>query len=225
MSLGSAVRRLGELLAPEREAASPPVLVMLAGSNGAGKSTFYDAYLAQLGLPFVNADRIAVALTSGERPWPGVLANLPPDAAAQKLADEEREASIVLGRSFITETVLSDPVGAKVRMLVEARERGMAVWLFFIGISSPHLSLARVRERVESRAGHDVPADRIRARFARTLRNLPRAVAAAGVAVLLDNDLAEQPYRFVALFENGKRTRTSRLKPAWAAAVLREKGA
>lgn len=39
-----------------------PLLIMLAGSNGAGKSTFYDAYLDSLALPFLNADRIAEAL-------------------------------------------------------------------------------------------------------------------------------------------------------------------
>jgi predicted ABC-type ATPase len=220
MSLDAAVAKLASLVDAANEPAASPLLVMLAGSNGAGKSTFHDVYLAPLGLPFINADRIAAALVSGTRAWPAALANSPPDVAAKRLADQEREASTVLGRSFVTETVLSDPVGAKVRMLSEAGERGMFVWVFFVGISSPLLSLARVRERVESRAGHDVPPDRIRARYARTLRNMPGAVKVANVAVLLDNDLADEPYGFVALFEDGKRTRASRLRPAWAKAVL-----
>lgn len=140
--------------------------------------------------------------------------------AAQRLADEERQASIIWGRSFVTETVLSDPFDAKVAMLEEARGRGFEVWLFFIGISSRELSAARVRERVSSRGGHDVPQDRIRSRFPRTLANLPRAVAAASVAVLLDNDLPDAPYRFVALFEKGKLTRRSGLAPAWSQGVV-----
>jgi predicted ABC-type ATPase len=220
MTLDAAIGRLALLVGAARDSSVGPLLIMLAGSNGAGKSTFHDVYLARLGLPFVNADRIAAALISGARAWPAALASLPPDVAAQRLADEEREASVVLDRSFVTETVLSDPVGAKVRLLADARERGMSVWLFFVGISSPMLSLARVRERVESRGGHDVPADRVRERYARTLRNLPHAVAAASVAVLLDNDLADKPYRFVALFQNGKTIRISGLRPQWAKAVL-----
>jgi predicted ABC-type ATPase len=196
---------------------------MLAGSNGAGKSTFHDVYLAGLGLPFVNADLIAAELRSGARATPTHLAALPVDRMAQRLADEEREASVVLGRSFITETVLSDPVGAKTAMLRDARSRGCHVWLFFVGISSPALSRARVRERVAARGGHDVPDDRIDDRYPRTLANLPAAVAAASEAVLLDNDSAEEPYRFVAQFREGVLVRRSRHSPNWAAPLLAAK--
>lgn len=193
-----------------------PLFVVLAGSNGAGKSTFYDAYLDSLHLPFVNADRIALELRVGARALTPELRSLPEDQAAQRIADEERLASIVLGRSFVTETVLSDPVGAKIAMMNDARARGFEVWLFFIGISSPELSHARVRERVRSRGEHDVPAEKIQARYERTLKNLPGAIAASSVAVLLDNDLAATPYRFVALFEHGSLVRSSGLAPDWA---------
>lgn len=79
---------------------------------------------------------------------------------------------------------------------------------------------ARVRERVSSRGEHDVPADKIQTCYARTLRNLPGAVEAASIAVLLDNDLADTAYRFVALFDNGSLVRRSELAPEWAEAVL-----
>ncbi len=220
MPLEAALARLARVLRGPDRVGRGPVLAMLAGSNGAGKSTFYAAYLAQLGLPFVNADVIAAELRAGSRAAPPQLASLPIDQAAQRLADEERQASIVLGRSFVTETVLSDPVGAKVAMLRDARHRGYQVWLFFIGIGSSALSRARVRERVAARAGHDVPDRRIDERYPRTLANLPGAVAAASVAVLLDNDLVEQPYRFVALFQDGQLARRSRLAPRWAAGAL-----
>jgi predicted ABC-type ATPase len=199
---------------------SSPLLVMLAGSNGAGRTTFYDAYLEAFGLPFINADRIFEELRAGARIVPPPLSERRIDEIARQIADEERRASIVLRRSFVTETVLSDPVGAKVAMLNDARGRGFEVWLFFIGISSPELSRARVRERVRSRRGHDVPANKIEARYRRTLKNLPGAIQAASVAILLDNDLAEAPFRFVALFENGSLARSSDLRPDWAKGVL-----
>jgi predicted ABC-type ATPase len=225
MGLETALARLERLLRGAGRVAPRPILVMLAGSNGAGKSTFYAAYLAGLGLPFVNADMIAAELRAGSRAAPAQLASLPVDQAAQRLADEERQASIVLGRSFVTETVLSDPVGAKVAMLRDARARGFEVWLFFIGIGSAAVSRARVRERVASRAGHDVPDRRIEERYPRTLANLPGAVAAASAAVLLDNDSVEAPYRFVAFFQDGTLARRSRLSPKWAARVLAVKRA
>lgn len=196
-----------------------PLLIMLAGSKGAGKSTFYEAYLRSLNLPFVNADRIASQLRAGGRAPTPELRSLPPEQAAQRIADEQRHASIVLGRSFVTETVLSDPIGAKIAMLNEARARGFDVWFFFIGISSAELSQARVRERLSSRGEHDVPAEKIQARYQRTLNNLPGAIDAASVAVLLDNDLAGTPYRFIALFENGSLLRSSQLAPPWAKGV------
>jgi predicted ABC-type ATPase len=220
MALEVALARLARLLRGPDRVGRGPVLVMLAGSNGAGKSTFHEAYLAGLGLPFVNADRIAAELRSGARAIPPHLAALPIDHAAQRLADEEREASVVLGRSFITETVLSDPVGAKIAMLRDARRRGYHVLLFFVGIGSPTLSRARVRERVAARGGHDVPDDRIDERYPRTLANLPGAVAAASEAVLLDNDSAEEPYRFIALFREGALVSRSPLSPKWAKPVL-----
>lgn len=51
-------------------------------------------------------------------------------------------------------------------------------------------------------------------------RYLPGAVEAASIAVLLDNDLADAPYRFAALFESGSLVRSSGFAPEWAKAVL-----
>ena len=42
-----------------------PIVVAIAGSNGAGKSTFYHAHFADAGLRFVNADDIAAELDLG----------------------------------------------------------------------------------------------------------------------------------------------------------------
>jgi hypothetical protein len=56
--------------------------------------------------------------------------------------------------------------------------RGFAVFLVFIGLESGALSIARVQQRVQQ-GGHDVPDDRLRARFPRTLANLREAVTLA----------------------------------------------
>lgn len=184
------------------------VLVVLAGSNGAGKSTFFKHYLLAEGLPFINADVIARDLVGDD---PIEIA-----VAATRLADHYRRQLVERGQSFIMETVFSDPAGDKVGFLDEARARGYVVLLVFIGLDSPLLSRARVAERVE-RGGHDVPDEKIEARFPRTLENLRRAVELVDFALLLDNSSAVEPFRFVASFELGQLLERSDLVPRWTA--------
>ena len=78
-------------------------LIVIAGSNGAGKSTFFRQMLAPLGLHFVNADLLARELNPDD---PSAVAY---EAAA--LADQERRQLLEMGESFCIETVFSDPVG------------------------------------------------------------------------------------------------------------------
>ncbi len=77
--------------------------------------------------------------------------------------------------SFVLETVFSDPVGDKLGFFKAATELGYAVVLCFIGISGLEKSEQRVAMRV-SQGGHDVPAEKLRARYPRTMRNLEAAV-------------------------------------------------
>ena len=97
------------------KSSAQPLLIVLAGPNGAGKSTFYEQYLAARGLPFVNADRIAVEQFGTNDP---VRAT---EAAA--IADQIRLELVAHHRSFIFETVLSDPVGAKVAFFKSAQRQ------------------------------------------------------------------------------------------------------
>ncbi len=186
-------------------------MLVLAGPNGAGKSTFHDVYLRGLGLPLVNADLIARDLDVAD---PAARAR-----QAADIAEAERRLLIAQGESFCMETVFSDPVGAKLGLLREAQKAGYEVILVFIGLDSPELSLARVLQRV-AQGGHDVPDDRLQARFPRVLANLKAAVAFVDLALLLDNSDADAPYRFVALFDRGRRRRKARRTPGWATGIV-----
>ncbi|HEY6456312.1 MAG TPA: zeta toxin family protein [Steroidobacteraceae bacterium] len=126
-----------------------PVLIVVAGSNGAGKTTFYELYLEHLGLPFVNTDNIAQLLLDSSHP-----AQVAYQAA--NLADHTRRDLIQRRLSFCMETVFSDPVGDKVGFLKDAQTGGYTVAGIFITLSDPALSMARVAQRVD-RGGHDVP--------------------------------------------------------------------
>ena len=201
--IGAAIR---EVLAR-----TEPVLVFLAGSNGAGKSTFFRDYLQLLGLPFLNADETARRLRDS------TLSN--EAGEIERLAfeiTERQRASLLSGRiSFCTETVFSDPQGAKLDFLKQARAAGFTSFLVFIGLSDPQLSIARVMQRVEA-GGHDVPDDKLRGRFPRTLANLREAIPIVDEAFLFDNSSDREPFRIVAVYSAGRVVHRADPLPAWA---------
>jgi len=187
-----------------------PVLVVLAGSNGAGKSTFFGEHLQGLGLLFVNADHIARVLV-GVEPR---LSTRELDRRAFEEAERLRADLIDLRFGFCTETVFSDPAGAKLDFMERARSAGFEVLLVFIGLASPALSVARVATRV-ARGGHDVPNDKLFARYPRTLKNLKAAVTAVDRAFLFDNSSLDAAYRPVAIYADGRVTERFPPLPRW----------
>jgi predicted ABC-type ATPase len=188
-----------------------PVLIVLAGPNGSGKSTFFDEFLAGLGLPYVNADRIAAAVHAADP----AASRDQIDGRAFSAAEGLRAAFVQARISFCTETVFSDPVGAKLGLLREARGLGFAVFLIFVGLASPALSVARVMQRV-ARGGHDVPDAKLHARFPRVLRNLRAAIPLVDEAFVFDNSSADEPYRPVAVYANGALVSRHGPPPPWA---------
>jgi predicted ABC-type ATPase len=184
-----------------------PQLVVLAGPNGAGKSTFYDTFLAASPLPFLNPDLFAIET------------GVPPLEAA-KILDATRERMIEDKLGFITETVFSDPAGAKLGMLQQAIDNGYDVTLVYIGLVSAELAARRIDQRLAS-GGHDVPRDRVAARFERSLKNLAAAIAFVPTVEIYDNSLVEDPYRPVATFRAGKlASRMTGALPRWARGIV-----
>ena len=169
-----------------------PIVIALAGSNGAGKSTFHDCFLADSGLRFVNADVLSAAL------------NVSAYEAAE-LASSLRLALVAERESFIFETVLSDPVGEKVNQLASYKALGYTVVLIFIQIDSPEESIKRVAMRV-SQGGHDIPDDKLLARFERTQLNLQRAIERLPYVIVYSNQDLAKSFQLVAFFENGQKT-------------------
>jgi predicted ABC-type ATPase len=183
-----------------------PIVVALAGPNGAGKSTFFDAYLARTGLYFVNADELALSLTMN--PY-----------SAANLADTLRRQLVEQRKSFVFETVLSDPVGNKLDFLKDTESAGYTVVLVFIGIAGPEISDDRVAMRV-SQGGHDVPRKKLVERFPRIMNNLKRAMAELSNVWVYDHSELDQGYRLVATRENGQEIKLHKPTPEWLRALL-----
>jgi predicted ABC-type ATPase len=186
-----------------------PIIVALAGPNGAGKTTFYHAHLQAAGLRFVNADNLARELNLGAYEAAGV-------------ADTVRRELLKQHESFVFETVFSDPAGDKLTFFREAAEEGYTVVLCFIGISGPDVSEQRVAMRV-TQGGHDVPTEKLVARFARTMANLKAAIREVPAVWIFDNDDLRTPYRLAAIFQGGKPVKVNRPVPRWLQPLLPKK--
>ena len=99
-------------------------------------------------------------------------------------ADFLRNAYLRRGISFTMETVFSHP--SKLQFLEYAQKLGFRVYLYFIATDSPKLNIERVKQRVAI-GGHDVPTDKIIARYSRCLDNLYEAMQIAYRAYIWDN--------------------------------------
>ena len=136
---------------------------IVAGSNGAGKSTFATEFLPRYAnCPnFINADLIA-----------RVLSPFDPDAAlahAGRLVLESIKQASAARADFAFETTLSGR--SYLHVIRDLRKRGYRIHMFYLWIPGPELALARIRDRV-AKGGHNVPARNVRRRFRRTLTNL-----------------------------------------------------
>lgn len=100
------------------------------------------------------------------------------------IAEVVRGHLVKEGISFTFETVMSHP--SKVEFLRAAQRHGFRTYLYFIATGNPQINVARVRARV-LRGGHDVPDDRVIARYWRSLGLLRQAVAHADRSYVFDN--------------------------------------
>jgi predicted ABC-type ATPase len=71
-----------------------------------------------------------------------------------------------------------------------------------------------------SQGGHDVPAEKLVARFPRTLANLKTAIRELPHVWIFDNDDLRTAFRQVAVFENGRRLSVGKTLPAWLTTLL-----
>jgi predicted ABC-type ATPase len=183
-----------------------PLVVAIAGPNGAGNSTFFHSHLAATGLRFVNADVLA-----------GELGVSPYEAA--RMADALRRELLKRGESFVFETVFSDPVGDKIAFLEEAVRSAYTVLLCYIGLNSAEQSTERVAMRV-SQGGHDVPDDKLLSRFPRTLHNLRLAIQRLPHVLVYDNSDLAAPFHQIAVFEHGQIRQGQEPFPEWLRPLL-----
>ena len=148
-----------------------PQVVVLGGSNGAGKTTASRAVLRdvyQIGT-FVNADFIAQGLNGFDPQTVALQAGRLMLNRLQELADEQQD--------FAFETTLSGKTYAP--WLRKLRAAGYRVALLYYWLESADLAIARVATRVR-RGGHHVPDDTVRQRWTKRRKLVSTLFAIGG---------------------------------------------
>lgn len=163
-----------------------PHIYVLAGVNGAGKSSIAGAAFRERGADYYNPDEAARALKAANPGLNQVQAN----SAAWHRGRDLLERAIAGGLDFAFETTL----GASTipRLLTDAAGRGIEVHVWYAGLATPELHLARVRARV-ARGGHDIPEEAIRRRFEHSRLNLIMLLPVLASLRVYDNSAEADP--------------------------------
>jgi predicted ABC-type ATPase/GNAT superfamily N-acetyltransferase len=167
----------------------PPRVMVLAGSNGAGKTTASRTLLAERLklMTFVNADIIAQG-----------LGGFNPDAVAAEAGTimlNRLDALASARADFALETTLSGLTLA--RRLQRLTEAGYYVSLVYFWLADPELAIARVAERVR-KGGHHVPDDTIRRRYQRSIQNFFRRYRPLAKTWEVYNNTEAKSYELIA---------------------------
>lgn len=199
-----------------------PRIYVLAGTNGAGKSSIAGAMLLRQRVEYFNPDEAARRILAAN---PGI-SQTQANGAAWHEGKRLLERAIAERLDFAFETTLG---GRTITALLErAASRGFEVRIWYVGLNGPELHIARVRARV-AKGGHDIPEPRIRERYDASRLNLIRLLPSLSELWVYDNSkdadpdagVAPEP-RLVLHVRHGAVVgpRDLALTPEWAKAIV-----
>ncbi len=163
-----------------------PRINVLAGVNGAGKSSVAGATIRSAGGFYYNPDETARELKLAN---PG-LSQTQANSAAWHRGRDLLEQAIAQRLDFTFETTLG--ASTITRLLIDAAKQGIEVHVWYTGLVTAELHIARVRARV-ARGGHDIPEDTIRRRFDHSRLNLITLLPLLASLRVYDNSVEGDP--------------------------------
>ncbi|MGB1108732.1 MAG: zeta toxin family protein [Gammaproteobacteria bacterium] len=158
------------------------MIQVLAGVNGAGKSSVGGSAILAAGGNWYNPDAIAQEIHEHfpDRPIREV------NSAVWHEGRRRLQAAIRDDSDFAFETTLG---GTSItNTLLDAIAMGIKVNVWYCGLESPELHMERVAARV-ARGGHDIPQDLVRQRYRSSMRNLCRIALGLNRLAVYDNSL------------------------------------
>lgn len=164
----------------------PAQIFVLAGVNGAGKSSIGGEMLQKKGVANHNPDLHARRIRELS-PHVGIDGA---NAQAWSFGRNALESAIRSGGNFAFETTLGGSTITDI--LIAGAMAGTQVHVWYAGLATPELHIRRVKARVR-RGGHDIPEGMIRARFDSSRANLIRLIPHLQFLRVLDNSAEAQP--------------------------------
>ena len=200
----------------------PPRIYVLAGVNGAGKSSIGGAAFRAFGADYYDPDEAARTLIAADHGLSQTEAN----SAAWNAGVRLLERAIEQRLDFAFETTL----GANTipRLLADAASEGIQIHVWYVGLSDLELHIERVKARVR-RGGHDIPEQDIRRRYENSRLNLIALLPGLTALRVFDNSADADPAaghtpspRLVLHMKRGKilDPRALQRTPSWAKPIV-----
>jgi predicted ABC-type ATPase len=168
------------------KAARKPCIYVLAGTNGAGKSSISGSMFLQQGVEYFNPDDAANRILSTN---PGI-SQTEANSAAWHEGKRLLERAIREKLDFAFETTLG---GRTITALLEsALYYGIEVRVSYVGLSSAELHIQRVQSRVEH-GGHAIPEQTIRERYTQSRLNVIKLLPKLAELRVYDNSEDADP--------------------------------
>ena len=159
-----------------------PELFIIAGCNGAGKTTAAYNLLPEVfkTVEFLNADEIARSINANDVEKAAF--------AAGKILLTKINEFIEIKKSFALETTLSG--NTYLDIIEQAKINGFEITMFFVYLENVELAIERVALRV-SKGGHNIPTEIIKRRYLKGIKNLPKYLEIVDNWYLYDNSVGE----------------------------------
>lgn len=192
-----------------------PILIVIAGPNGSGKTTITSKIVHHEWMEdavYVNPDQVAQERFGDWNSQTAVL-------QAAQYCNQLREDCLKSGKSLIFETVLSSE--GKVDFIHRAHKVGFFIRLFFVATSHPSINASRIAHRVME-GGHDVPIAKVISRYYKSILNCKRCAEIADRTYVYDNSIDDADARLLFRMTEGKvfKQYTDDI-PEWSSMILK----
>ena len=161
-------------------------ITVLAGTNGAGKSSLGGATLRSNRAEYYDPDEATRRILAVNPGMDQVTAN----SYAWQEGARQLKAAIDDHQDYVFETTLGGRTIAS--LLLQAAQAGSEVRIWYVGLDTPERHLARIQARV-AQGGHDIPADKVRERYTTSCANLVQLMPHLAALRAFDNSVEADP--------------------------------
>ena len=196
--------------------AKKPVLIVIAGPNGSGKTSVTSKILQHEWMEdsvYINPDIVAQEKFGD---WNSM------DAIKKAVVycEEWREKCLTERKSLIFETVLS--AKDKIDYIERAKKAGFFIRLFFVCTKSPAINASRIAQRV-MKGGHDVPITKVISRYQKSILNCKYIATKVDRTYLYDNSIDDAEQQLLIRLSDGLiAKRYVNELPEWAKQIIQE---